>query len=171
MLILIGCSLGLSYILASKNKTVILSPLANKTYAKTLGVIVTPTPTTTPTPTPQPSPTASAGTATPIPPTPTPIIVAPANLDELFTKYGSEYSVDKELMKRIAYCESRLNPAAATSQYAGLYQFSQSLWTQTRTLMGQNSDPNLRLNAEEAIRTAAFMISQGHLGIWPNCNK
>jgi len=97
--------------------------------------------------------------------------VTSANLDELFTKYSSEYSVDKELMKRIAYCESRLNPAAATSQYAGLYQFSESLWIQTRTLMGLNSDVNLRLNAEESIRTAAFMISQNHLYIWPNCNK
>jgi hypothetical protein len=74
-------------------------------------------------------------------------------------------------MKRIAYCESTLNTLATTSQYAGLYQFSESLWISTRALMGQNSDPNLRYNAEEAIQTAAFMISQGHLAIWPNCNK
>ena len=131
-----------------------MSPLTKRAYAKTLGVIVAQTPTAAPTST----------------PTPTPIIVS-TNLDDLFTKYSIEYSVDKELMKRIAYCESRLNPGAATSQYAGLYQFSESLWISTRTLMGKNSDPNLRFNAEEAIRTAAFMISQGHLSIWPNCNK
>jgi len=159
-------SIGLSYVLSSKNHTVILSPLPNKTYAKTLGIITTPAPTVTPYPTPTPIP------PTPTPtPTPTPIIIASTSLDELFTRYSNEYSVDKELMKRIAYCESRLNPQASTSQYAGLYQFSESLWISTRTLMGQNSDPNLRFNAEEAIRTAAFMISQNHLYIWPNCNK
>ena len=154
--------------LSSKNHTVIVSPLANKVYAKTLVVISTPTPTDIPSPTPTPIPPTPTITPTP---TPIPIIIGPANLEELFTKYSSEYSVDKELMKRIAHCESRLNPQASTSLYAGLYQFSQSLWIQTRTLMGQNSDPNLRFNAEEAIRTAAFMISQNHLYIWPNCNK
>lgn len=143
-----------------------MSPLPNKTYVKTLGIISTPTPTDTPSPTATPiSPTPTQT------PTPTPIIIASASLDELFAKYSSEYGVDKELMKRIAYCESGLNPAAATNLYAGLYQFSESLWISTRTLMGQNNDPNLRFNAEESIRTAAFMISQGHLNIWPNCNK
>ena len=159
-----ACSIGLSYVLSSKNHTVILSPLPNKTYAKTLGVIATPTNTPSPTPTPIP-PTSTPTTM------PTPIIITSTVLDELFTKYSSEYSVDKELMKRIAYCESGLNPNANTSQYAGLYQFSESLWISTRTLMRQNSDPNIRFNAEEAIRTAAFMISQNHLYIWPNCNK
>ena len=170
--LLVAGNITISYFLFDKNKTVILSPLSDKASAKILGVISTPTPTPTPTNTPSP-------TATPIPPTPTetptptpiPVVMAPANLEELFTKYSSEYSVDKELMKRIAYCESGLNPDTATNLYAGLYQFSESLWVSTRTLMGENSDPNLRFNAEESIRTAAFMISQNHLGIWPNCNK
>lgn len=161
----ITSGIGIPYALSSKTQTVIFSPLPDKIHTKTLGATSMPTLTITPSPTP-----------TPIPPTPTltptpPPVIASAVLDELFTRYSNEYSIDKELMKRIAYCESRLNPAAATSPYAGLYQFSESLWIQTRTLMGQNSDPNLRFNAEEAIRTAAFMISQNHLYIWPNCNK
>lgn len=151
-----------------------MSPLSENTNAKTLGVVSTPNPTPTPSPSNTPTPT-----LTPIPPTPTetptlttvPIINAPAGLEELFTKYSSEYSVDKELLKRIAHCESGLNPGAATSLYGGLYQFSESLWVSTRTLMGQSSDPSLRFSAEESIRTAAFMISQNHLGIWPNCSK
>lgn len=170
--LLIAVNITISYFLFSKNHPVILSPLSEKANARTLGVITTPTPTPTPTITPSHTPTPIPPTPTETPtPTPIPIIIAPANLDELFTKYSSEYSVDKELMKRIAHCESGLNPAAANNLYAGLYQFSESLWTSTRTLMGQNSDPGLRFNAEEAIRTAAFMISQNHLGIWPNCNK
>ena len=162
----ITSGIGIPYALSSKNQTVIFSPLPDKIHTKTLGVIATSTPTITLPP-----------TLTPIPPTPTqtstptPIIITSTTLDKLFTKYSSEYSVDKELMKRIAYCESQLNPQASTSQYAGLYQFSESLWISTRTLMGQNSDPDLRFNAEESIRTAAFMISQNHLYIWPNCNK
>jgi len=166
----ITSGIGIPYALSSKNQTVIFSPLPDKIHTKTLGVIATSTPTITPSPTATPTPIQSGPTPTPMP-TPTPIIITSTTLDELFTKYSSEYSVDKELMKRIAYCESQLNPQASTSQYAGLYQFSESLWISTRTLMGQNSDPDLRFNAEESIRTAAFMISQNHLYIWPNCNK
>lgn len=163
----------------AKNRTAILNPLSKNSSAKTLGAISTPTLTPGPTNTPSPTETPIPPTPTPIQsgpteiptPTPIPIIVAPANLDELFTKYSSVYSVDKELLKRIAHCESGLNPGAATSLYGGLYQFSESLWISTRTLMGHDSDPNHRFSAEESIRTAAFMISQNHLAIWPNCNK
>lgn len=125
------------------------------------------TPTPKPARTPIPSPT---GGPTPTP-TAIPIIVLPADLEELFSKYSTAYGVDKELLKRIAKCESGLNPNAQTKEYAGLFQFGATIWIQTRTLMGQNPDLNLRLNPEEAIRTAAFMVSQNHLGIWPNCSK
>lgn len=158
----------ITFALSFKSNTKIISPLPQNSYAEESKPSATPTPTNSPTPTLTPTPT-------PIPPTPTriptPVIVVSANLDDLFTKYSNEYSVDKELLKRIAKCESGLNPNASTSLYAGLYQFSESLWVSTRTLMGHNSDPNLRFDAQEAIRTAAFMISQNHLGIWPNCNK
>lgn len=162
LLFLLASTAIISYTLSSKNRTKILSPLPEKTYAQVREPTITPTLTHTPTP-------------TPVPPTPTriptPVIVVSANLDDLFTKYSNEYSVDKELLKRIAKCESGLNPNSSTSRYAGLYQFSEGLWVSTRTLMGHNSDSNLRFSPQEAIRTAAFMISQNHLGIWPNCSK
>lgn len=145
----------------------------NKVKGAKISVIKIPTitPTFTPTSTSTPSPTlAPTPTATPSP-TLTPAIILPKDLDDFFTKYSNEYSVDKELLKRIANCESNLNPNASTSLYAGLFQFAEPIWIQTRILMGQNSDVNLRFNAEESIRTAAFMVSQGHLGIWPNCGK
>ncbi|MFH0863742.1 MAG: transglycosylase SLT domain-containing protein [Candidatus Gottesmanbacteria bacterium] len=127
--------------------------------------VVTPEPTLIPevTPTPEPSPS--------ITPTPTPVpIIVSSDLEELFRKYGQAYNIDEEQLKRIAKCESSLNPNAQTKDYAGLFQFSQSLWKQTRTLMGENQDQNLRLDPEEAIKTAAFMVSQNQLGIWPNCS-
>jgi hypothetical protein len=91
----------------------------------------------------------------------------------LFTKYCNEYSVDKELLKRIANCESHFGTGANSKdgKYAGMFQFGEAIWTQTRNLMGWNQDLSLRFSAEESIKTAAFMVSQGHLGIWPNCGK
>lgn len=158
---------------SSQNQPRLLSPLPDSVRANVLGAIKnptqtpTPTPTLTPTPTPTPKPKPKP-TSTP---TPTPIIIAPPDLEALFAKYGEIYNVNKDLLKRIANCESKLNPNAGNEKYAGLFQFSKVLWIQTRSLMGQNSDLNLRFNPEEAIRTAAFMLSQNHLGIWPNCNK
>ncbi|RJQ38510.1 hypothetical protein C4559_01835 [Candidatus Microgenomates bacterium] len=135
------------------------------TLTPTITLTLTPTPTATPTPTLTPAPTATPS------PTFTPTPLPPSGLDELFTKFASEYSIDKELLKRIANCESSLNPSAGTNKYAGLFQFAEPIWTQTRNLMGQNPDINLRFDAQEAIRTAAFMLSQNHLGIWPVCGK
>lgn len=147
----------------------LFSPTTKVLGKKTIQTSPTPTLTTTPSPTPIPT---IAFTPTPTStPRPTPIIIAPSDLEQLFVKYSSEYSVAKDLLTRIAYCESRLNPNAVNRDYAGLFQFTQSLWTQTRQLMGQNPDINLRFNPEEAIRTAAFLVSQGHLSVWPNCGK
>lgn len=153
---------------SSFNNTKIQSPLPEKTYANVLDPTNTPSPTPSPTPTNTPTPIPPTPTRTP---TPTPIIIAPQNLEELFTKYSNEYSVDKDLLKRIASCESGLNASASTSRYAGLYQFSESLWVSARTLMGHDSNTALRFNPEESIRTAAFMIGRGRLNIWPNCSK
>lgn len=170
VIVLLSCLVigSLSTLLvASKQKTRLISPIPDTKNRKVLGENIIKIPTNTPTPTPTLTPT-----STQIPtPTPTPIIVTSSELEELFTRFANEYSVDKELLKRIANCESGLNPNATSRNYAGLFQFSEGLWITTRTLMGQNSDINLRLNAEEAIRTAAFMVSQNHLAIWPNCSK
>ena len=137
----------------------------------------------TPTPTQQPTPTP---TATPIPlptntPTPTPTAIptpeptavpAPVDLESLFTRFSGEYSVDKELLKRIAACESGFNASShnVAHGYAGMYQFAESSWTAVRSRMGADPNPDLRFNAEESIRTAAFHIAGGGQGAWPSCN-
>ncbi|MCX6726138.1 MAG: transglycosylase SLT domain-containing protein [Candidatus Shapirobacteria bacterium] len=157
----------------------ILSSQVKKPTTKIIGTeillteipTVAPTFTPTPTATPSPKPTKPKPTLTPTPsPTPRPTIILQKDLDELFTKYSNEYNVDKELLKKIANCESTLNPNASTNKYAGLFQFAEPIWIQTRNLMGQNSDINLRFNTEESIKTAAFLISRRRFDIWPNCN-
>ncbi len=133
--------------------------------------IVNEVPTATAAPSPIP-------TATPMPtqeptvlPSPTQIIVqiAPGDLEGLFQKYSDEYSVDRELLKSIAACESGFNAVSDTGLYAGMFQFAEQTWVSTRTQMGFDSNPDLRKSAEESIRTAAYMVSRGRQGAWANC--
>ncbi len=138
--------------------------------------ITTPAPTSTPTPSPTATPTPlPTATPTPIPPTPTPTIVlpiiTPEELEQLFNNYSQQYGVDKELLKKIAKCESGFNSNAQFLDYGGMFQFSSSSWASTRIAMAQDPNPNLRFNTDEAIKTAAFKISQGGIGAWPNCSK
>lgn len=156
-----------SYTLSSKAAELSNKIKKQESPVKISTITLTPTPTTTPSPTLTPTPTI---TLTPSP-TPIPIIIAPKELDDLFVKYGNEYSVDKELLKRIANCESTLNINATAGDYAGLFQFSKQTWINTRLIMGADANIDLRFNAEESIKTAAFLISRGKTGIWPNCSK
>jgi beta-glucosidase-like glycosyl hydrolase len=113
-----------------------------------------PTPTFTPTPTPKPMPKLYIG-----------------NLDSFFTKYSNQYSVSPDLLKRIANCESHFNSNSVNGPYGGMFQFHEGTWMNIRRIMNENTDPNLRYNAEEAIKTAAFKISVNGAASWPNCSK
>jgi hypothetical protein len=131
----------------------------------------TPTPTQTPTPTLTPTPTATPT----ITPTPT-LIILSEYLDGLFNKYCTEYGVDsigKELLKKIANCESHFNTGVVSQngKYAGMFQFDENTWTSVRNSMGQNPDQNLRFSADESIKTAAYMAHLGRFSSWPNCSK
>lgn len=126
----------------------------------------TPTPTNTPTPTATPTPT---NTPTPSPtPIPQPV-TSPVDLEALFSRFAGEYSVDKELLKRIAKCESSFNSEASFGDYLGMFQFASSSWQTIRARMGHDPNPDLRRNAEETIKTAAFHIAGGGAGAWPSC--
>jgi len=35
--------------------------------------------------------------------------------------------------------------------------------------MGEETDANLRFNAEEAVQTAAYVLKENKAYIWPNC--
>lgn len=134
----------------------------------------TPTPTPLPTATPTPTFTPISSPTPTLPPTPTltPVpIVSPANLEPLFNQYALHYGVDKELLKRIADCESKFNAGAigAGGKYVGLYQFGSDIWVRYREEMGLATNPDFRLDANESIKTAAYLISKGKLFLWPNC--
>jgi hypothetical protein len=109
----------------------------------------------------------------PSPPSRPVVIIAPEELDHLFESYGSQYGVDSNTLKIIARCESTFNPNAVSPSglYGGLFQFSPATWISTRRSMGLEENPDLRFNAEEAIRTTAYKISQGGIGAWPTCGK
>lgn len=129
----------------------------------------TPTLTSTPTPTLTPAPIPTS-TPSPLPPTPKPTIITAPNLEELFTKYGNQYNVSPETLKKIASCESGFNPNTVTQDYAGLFQFASFAWTEARGRIGLNNDQNLRFNAEESIRTAAFEINYKGTSGWSDCD-
>lgn len=99
--------------------------------------------------------------------------MAPHELDGLFEKYGAQYGVDPQKLKVIAKCESGFNAGVQSKNglYGGMYQYLASTWSGTRKQMGENPDPALRFNAEEAIKTTAWKISKGGIGAWPVCGK
>ncbi|MBI5044888.1 MAG: transglycosylase SLT domain-containing protein [Candidatus Levybacteria bacterium] len=161
-------SLATSIIYPAK-QTPIASPLpvTKAPIVKTPSITPTPLPTATPTPLPTATPTPTLP-----PPTPPPTLPpTPQELEQLFDNYSQQFGVDKELLKRIANCESGFNPNAQSLDYGGMFQFSSQSWSRTRNAMGQDANTNLRFNSEEAIKTAAFKISQGGVGAWPNCSK
>jgi len=143
--------------------------------------IPTPAPTTIVTPTPTTVPTVIP-TATPIPtamPSPTPTATpvpteaaqpSSSDLESLFSQYSAQYNVNEDELKKIAQCESGFNTNSDTGLYAGMFQFSATTWESQRNAMGQDPNPDLRKNAGEAIKTTAYMLSQGEENAWPNCH-
>lgn len=129
----------------------------------------TPSPTESPIPSPTPSPFPTAvPTKTPKPfPTPTP--VSPAEINALIDRFSGQYAVDPNVVRHIAICESGFNPQAANGAYVGLFQFAPITWKNIRKEIGEDVSPKLRFSAEESVQTAAYALSQGKRGIWPNC--
>lgn len=143
-----------------RSEIVIRTPIPTKTlptFTPVPTLLPTQVPTLTPTPTQVPSPTQAV------------VQPAPSELEGLFQKYADEYHADRELLKRIAACESGFNTNADTGLYAGMFQFAEQTWVSTRIQMGLDSNSDLRKNAEEAIRTAAYMVGRGRQSAWANC--
>lgn len=145
-----------------------ISPIPESVLAKTFDSppTVTPSPTQTPpTVTPTPSPTA----------TPTPLLpitfASGADLDKWFDQYSKQYSIDRSLLHKIARCESGFRTDAINANYAGMYQFSEQAWLSARSRMGLDTNKDLRFNAEEVIKTAAYIIANNGTSSWPNCNS
>ena len=96
-------------------------------------------------------------------------INAPEEVIVLIEKYASEYGVDKNMMLGIAKCESGFRENAVNGPYAGIYQFVSGTWVSNRRAMGLDENLDLRYNAEESVRTAAFKMSRDGFGAWPVC--
>ncbi len=151
------------YIFIPRPKTEVLSET----------IIATPVPTPSPTDSPTPTPTETPA-PTPVPtktpkPVPTPTPVPPAEINAFIDRFSGQYGVDPNVMRHIAICESGFNPLAKTRYYAGLYQFGPITWQNLRKQIGEDPNINLRFSAEEAAQTAAYALSLGKRGLWPNC--
>ncbi len=97
--------------------------------------------------------------------------VPASNYDQLFQQYAEQYGISSQMLKDIAHCESGFNAGAVNNAYGGMFQFVSSTWQSNRRAMGLDPDPNLRFNAEEAIKTAAFKMSRDGYGAWPACSR
>lgn len=84
-------------------------------------------------------------------------------------KYASEYGVNKDMMIGIAKCESGFRSNAVNGPYAGIYQFVSGTWISNRRAMGLDESLDLRFDAKEASKTAAFKMSRDGFGAWPVC--
>lgn len=139
---------------------------ASSTPAPTL----TPTPTITPTPTPTFTPTPSPSpTIIPIPTLAPQPKFSQEEIHGFIEIFAGQYGVDPNVLRHIATCESGFNASAVNGPYVGLFQFGSSSWINNRKLMGEDSDLDLRFNAEESVQTASFIVSKGIKNIWPNC--
>lgn len=141
------------------------------TVLSTPELTITPSPTTTPTPIPTPT-TIPTPTATPTP-TPTHIPQPQVSSEEIhgfMERFAGQYGIDVNVLRHIAVCESGFNPLALNGPYAGLFQFNTTTWNNNRLPMGEDPNPDLRFNAEEAIQTAAYLMSLGKFYLWPNCH-
>jgi len=154
----------LAVIFSSPEKYELISPLAKQKLilAQNIKPSIT-APSLTPTPTATPTPTLT--------PTPTPTPLTYQELENLFSKYSDKFSVAKDLLKKIASCESGFNPNAVSGNYMGMFQFSPNTWITNRMLLGENINIDLRIDPEESIKTAAFMISRHITNAWPHCSK
>lgn len=142
----------------------ITAPTPSLTLTPTSAPTPTPTPTPTPKPTPKPKPKPT--------PTPTPKPQPTFTSEQIYymiDKYSAEKSVNPNVIRHIALCESGFNPKAKNYIYGGLFQFAPATWKSYRKIMGLDPDPDLMYNAEEAIKTVVYIVSLGRTYLWPNC--
>lgn len=161
MLVLAGEIASLSLMHANSDKKV----LSEKTVSTPT---LSPSPVATPIPTPTPTPSPSATPIKTPTPTPRPLFTS-EQINGFIDRFGAQYGVDPNVLRYIALCESGFNQFAYNAGYAGLFQFGPATWKGLRAEIGEDTNADLRFNAEEAAQTAAFALSKGKAGIWPNC--
>ena len=119
-----------------------------------------------------PEATPQASVLTPAPSLSAPLRVSAAQQPQIEAwteQYGNEYGVSPQTLRYMARCESTFNPKAVSGPYGGMFQYSASSWSSNRKVMGEDSNPILRFDAQAAIKTTAFIVSIRGGGMWPNC--
>lgn len=143
-----------------------VSPIVDVVPEATTTILSTIEITPTATPTASPTPKKVESTAAP---KPTPTKELFENVSGLLDKYSSLYSLDVNVVRHLALCESGLSSNATNGRYVGLFQYDSQTWKKIRSEMGLDTDPNLRYSAEESIRATTYALSQGKSKLWPNC--
>lgn len=78
---------------------------------------------------------------------------------------AATYGVPLAKLRRVATCESTLNPLATNGQYAGLFQFGTPLWNATPYGRFPRTDPYA------ASLAAAWAFKRGMSRHWPICGR
>jgi len=87
------------------------------------------------------------------------------SVDHALTIAATTYGVPLERLRRVATCESTLNPEATNGPYVGLFQFGTPLWNSTPYGDMSRTDPYA------ASLAAAKTFSEGGASHWPVCGS
>lgn len=86
----------------------------------------------------------------------------PDPIEDAISSAASEFGVDRNYLRSLAWCESDLDPTAYSSAgYYGLFQFDEVTWAEHG--YGSIWDPVAQA------RTAARLLAMGEDDRWPNC--
>ncbi len=78
---------------------------------------------------------------------------------------AATYGVPATKLRRVATCESTLDPKATNGRYVGLFQFGTPLWNTTPYRRFSRTDPYAATSA------AAWAFKRGMARHWPVCGR
>ena len=87
------------------------------------------------------------------------------NVNHALKLAGATYGVPVARLRRVATCESTLDPKATNGRYAGLFQFGTPLWNATPYRHFSRTDPYA------AAAAAAWAFKRGMSRHWPLCGR
>ena len=87
------------------------------------------------------------------------------SVSHALTIAAATYGVPVARLRRVAMCESTLNPNARNGRYLGLFQFGTPLWNTTPYRRFARTDPYAAAGA------AAWAFKRGMARHWPICGR
>lgn len=87
------------------------------------------------------------------------------SVNHALTLAAAAYGVPVSRLRRVATCESTLNPKATNGRYVGLFQFGTPLWKTTPYRHFSRTDPYA------AAAAAAWAFKRGMARHWPLCGR